>query len=175
MLQRSAHQDSNATLPYVLYSAQNLTYDNHELTLASRGNGGLLLDFIQTTVQLAPKGATVENQTLEETDGRIKYEGEWGSNQSGNFSGGGSTYTNGDGAYFELNFTGAWVFSLIACRSRLLHLLAPFFSLASFFSLAPRHTHPQPPPSTSSATRRMTTGCTRSRSALTPPARPHRC
>ena len=84
MLQRSAHQDSNATLPYVLYSVQNLTYDHHELTLSSRGNGGLLLDFIQTTVQLAPKGATVENQTLEETDGRIKYEGEWGNNQSGN-------------------------------------------------------------------------------------------
>ena len=170
MLQRSAHQDSNATLPYVLYSAQNLTYDNHELTLSSRGNGGLLLDFIQTTVQLAPKGATVENQTLEETDGRIKYEGEWGNNQSGNFSGGGSTYTNGDGAYFELNFTGAWVFSfVIAFRSRLRRLLAPFFSLA------PQHPHPQPPPSTSSATRRTTTGCTRSRSAPSPPARPHRC
>ncbi|KAI5886975.1 uncharacterized protein SCHCODRAFT_02602681 [Schizophyllum commune H4-8] len=112
VLQRSAHQDSNATLPYVLYSAQNLTYDHHELTLSSRGNGGLLLDFIQTTVQLAPKGATVENQTLEETDGRIKYEGEWGNNQSGNFSGGGSTYTNGDGAYFELNFTASAIYVL---------------------------------------------------------------
>ncbi|TRM63491.1 hypothetical protein BD626DRAFT_494497 [Schizophyllum amplum] len=110
VLQRSAYQSDNASSPYLLYSARNLTYDNHQLTLANAGGGGLLLDFIDTTVQLAPAGATVDNRTLEETDDSITYSGEWGSNQSGNFSGGGSTYTNEDGGSFELDFRASAIY-----------------------------------------------------------------
>ncbi|KAK7032594.1 hypothetical protein VNI00_012857 [Paramarasmius palmivorus] len=109
----SAYATNNASTPYLLYGESNLTYAQHSLKLKNlgkqgqdQGGNGLLLDFIRATVQLAPEGATVENKTLEETDPSITYTGEWGNNQSGNFSGGGSTYTNGDGASFSLTFQG---------------------------------------------------------------------
>ncbi|KAJ7660454.1 hypothetical protein B0H17DRAFT_1095417 [Mycena rosella] len=115
--QASAYAASNASAPYMLYGAANLTYAAHTLTLRNLGKQGadaggdaLLFDFLRTTVQLAPAGATVKNQTLEETDPALKYTGTWGSNKSPNFSGGGSTFTNADNASVSLTFNGSAIY-----------------------------------------------------------------
>lgn len=59
----SASIQSNATSPHLLYSAHNLTNSTtHSLLMtnlgAADGQAGdqMLLDYIQTTVQLAPEG-----------------------------------------------------------------------------------------------------------------------
>ncbi|KAJ7505880.1 hypothetical protein B0H11DRAFT_1976543 [Mycena galericulata] len=108
---KSAYMANNASAPYLLYGSDNLTYAAHTLTLrnlgkqgADAGGGEFLFDFLRATVQLAPAGATVANQTLEETDSALTYSGIWGSNQSPNFSGGGSTFTNADNASVALAF-----------------------------------------------------------------------
>ncbi len=136
----TAFQAAPSTGPYLLYGHSYLTYGNHQIVLRNVGattlngsatvNSGnaLLLDYIQSTIQLAPAGqvvvlltpcsfclltwvyffnrATVKNVTYEETSPAIKYSGEWGNNTSPFFSGGGSTYTEGDGASFEFTFQG---------------------------------------------------------------------
>ncbi|KAJ7119812.1 hypothetical protein C8R44DRAFT_788889 [Mycena epipterygia] len=114
---KTAYAASNVSAPYLLYGADNLTYAAHTLTLrnlgkqgADAGGGAFLFDFLRTTVQLAPSGATVANQTLEETDPALKYTGTWGSNKSPNFSGGGSTFTNADNASVALSFHGSAVY-----------------------------------------------------------------
>ncbi|KAJ7049563.1 hypothetical protein C8F01DRAFT_1183187 [Mycena amicta] len=113
----SAYSASNASSPYILYSNSGLAYTEHTLTLRNLGkrnsDGGgnkFLLDFLRTTVQLAPPGATATNHTLEETDANITYSGTWGNNKSPNFSGGGSTYTNEDNASFELQFNASAIY-----------------------------------------------------------------
>ncbi|KAJ7786707.1 hypothetical protein B0H14DRAFT_2957842 [Mycena olivaceomarginata] len=114
---KSAYAASNASAPYLLYSADSLTYSPHTLTLRNlgkqgtdAGGGAFLFDFLRATVQLAPAGATVANQTLEETDTALKYSGTWGSNKSPNFSGGGSTFTNADNAKVSFSFHGSAVY-----------------------------------------------------------------
>ncbi|KAJ7618908.1 hypothetical protein DFH06DRAFT_1061764 [Mycena polygramma] len=114
---KSAYAASNASAPYLLYGADNLAYASHTLTLrnlgkqdADAGGGAFLFDFMRTTVQLGPAGATVANQTLEETDSALKYSGTWGSNKSPNFSGGGSTFTNADNASVAFSFHGSAVY-----------------------------------------------------------------
>ncbi|KAJ7480584.1 hypothetical protein FB451DRAFT_1085772 [Mycena latifolia] len=117
--QASAYAASNASAPYLLYGARNLTYAVHTLSLRNLGRQGsdaggsaFLFDFLRTTVQLAPAGATVTNQTLEETDPALTYTGTWGSNKSPNFSGGGSTFTNADNASVSLSFNGSAIYVL---------------------------------------------------------------
>ncbi|KAJ7644705.1 hypothetical protein FB45DRAFT_824844 [Roridomyces roridus] len=114
---KSAYLPSDAASPYMLYGADNLSYADHTLRLrnlgkqgADAGGGEFLFDFLRTTVQLGPAGATVKNQTLEETDSAFKYKGVWGSNKSGNFSGGGSTYTNADNASVSFSFHGSAIY-----------------------------------------------------------------
>ncbi|KAF7290215.1 hypothetical protein MIND_01335000 [Mycena indigotica] len=113
----SAYATSNASAPYILYSTASLAYAPHTLTLRNLGKQGsdaggnrFLLDFVRTVVQVAPAGATVTNQTLEETDPRIKYSGTWGNNKSPNFGGGGTTFTNDDNASFELEFSASAIY-----------------------------------------------------------------
>ncbi|KAJ3837274.1 hypothetical protein F5878DRAFT_622882 [Lentinula raphanica] len=115
----SAYSTSNGSTPHLLYGISNLTYGEHELTLrnlgsvSSNGDGGgssLLLDFLRFTVQLAPSGASVSNTTLQEDDSTLSYSGVWGSNTSGNFSGGGSSYTNGDNASVSFPFNGSAIY-----------------------------------------------------------------
>jgi len=114
---KSAYATTNASAPYLLYGAGNLSYSTHTLTLRNlgkqgtdAGGGAFLFDFLRATVQLAPAGATVANQTLEETDSALKYSGTWGSNKSPNFSGGGSTFTNADNASVAFSFHGSAVY-----------------------------------------------------------------
>ena len=126
----TAYAANNASTPYLLFGANNLTYAFHQLVLrnlgAKNGDAGgneMLFDFIQTTVQLAPAGcvlstwtpvrlnwrpyrATVSNTTYEETNSALTYTGTWGSNKSPNFSGGGSTFTNQDNASMSMSFHG---------------------------------------------------------------------
>ncbi|KAF7327082.1 hypothetical protein MKEN_00284000 [Mycena kentingensis (nom. inval.)] len=115
----SAYVASNASAPFILYSTSALAYAPHTVTLrnlgkqdADAGGDAFLLDFIRTTVQLAPAGAEVKNVTIEETDAQIKFSGMWGNNTSPFFSGGGSTYTNDDGASFELQFSASAIYVL---------------------------------------------------------------
>ncbi|KAJ7258776.1 hypothetical protein B0H12DRAFT_1201799 [Mycena haematopus] len=68
--------------PYLLYGTDSLAYAAHTLTVrnlgkqgADGGGGAFLFDFLRASVQLAPAGATVANQTLEETDPAMKYTG----------------------------------------------------------------------------------------------------
>ncbi|KAF6749680.1 hypothetical protein DFP72DRAFT_852259 [Ephemerocybe angulata] len=114
---QSAHGAEESTGPTLLYGAENLTYGNHQLTLKNLGAKGaegnaLLLDFIQYTFQAAPAGATIRNVTFEEDNPAFSFTGEWGHNTSPAFSGGGTTYTHGDGATATFKFTGSAVYVL---------------------------------------------------------------
>ncbi|KAK0504460.1 hypothetical protein EDD18DRAFT_1276388 [Armillaria luteobubalina] len=113
----SAYSSNNASEPYLLYGSSALEYANHTLTIKNVGakgsDGGgneFLFDFLRMTVQLGPKGATITNKTLEETDPSITYTGVWGNNTSPAFSRGGSTYTNENLASFSLNFQGSAIY-----------------------------------------------------------------
>ncbi|KAF9012781.1 hypothetical protein BDZ89DRAFT_1023937 [Hymenopellis radicata] len=113
----SAYAAENGTAPHLLYSTDKLAYTNHTLTLKNlgkldgdKGGNAFLFDFLYMTVQMAPAGATISNKTLEETDPSITYSGEWDNNSSGNFSGGGTTYTNGDLASFTLDFQASAIY-----------------------------------------------------------------
>jgi len=115
----SAYASSNASTPYLLFGANNLTYGFHELVLRNlgaknndKGGNQLLFDFLQTTAQLAPEGATVSNTTYQETDPALTFTGTWGSNKSPNFSGGGSSFTNQDQASMSLSFHGSAIYIL---------------------------------------------------------------
>ena len=57
-------------------------------------------------MHLYDRRATVTNNTVQEDNSTLAYSGTWGSNKSGNFSGGGSSFTNGDGASVSLKFHG---------------------------------------------------------------------
>ncbi|KAF5363126.1 hypothetical protein D9757_007965 [Collybiopsis confluens] len=115
----SAFSSNNASTPHLLYGTNNLTYSVHELTLrnlgavSGNGDGGgnsLLFDFLEFSVQLAPGGASVSNTTVQENDPSLTYIGTWGSNTSGNFSGGGSSFTNGDNASVSFPFNGSAIY-----------------------------------------------------------------
>jgi hypothetical protein len=115
----SAYSSSNGSTPYLLYGSNNLTYGAHELTLRNlgalssngdKGGNSLLFDFLRFTVQLAPSGASVSNTTLQENDPSLTYTGTWDSNTSGNFSGGGSSYTNADNASVSFPFNGSAIY-----------------------------------------------------------------
>ncbi|KZP17380.1 hypothetical protein FIBSPDRAFT_830620 [Athelia psychrophila] len=109
----TAYAAANAT-NYLLFGTSGLTYDNHTLKVTNLGAQGgdkggddLLFDYLQTTVQLAPAGATVANTTLEETDARLHYTGNWTINYSSMFSGGGSIFTSEANATFSVSFNGS--------------------------------------------------------------------
>ncbi|PPR05431.1 hypothetical protein CVT26_011309 [Gymnopilus dilepis] len=96
-LQYSAFRESASDKTTLLFSASNLTYANHNIILRNlgasanagdKGGDAFLLDYIDTTIQLAPAGATVQNVTP-------------------NFSGGTSTFTNQDNASFSFSFHGS--------------------------------------------------------------------
>ncbi|KAK0221386.1 hypothetical protein IW262DRAFT_895121 [Armillaria fumosa] len=113
----SAYSSNNASEPYLLYGSSALEYANHTLTLknvgakgSDGGGNGFLFDYLRMTVQLGPKGATVTNKTLQETDSSITYTGVWGNNTSPAFSGGGSTFTNENLASLSLNFQGSAIY-----------------------------------------------------------------
>lgn len=113
----SAYSANNASTPYLLFGTSNLAYGVHTLLLRNLGaqsgdadGNELLFDFIRTTVQLGPAGATVSNTTYEENNSALTYFGTWGSNQSPNFSGGGSSFTNQDKATVSLSFHGSAIY-----------------------------------------------------------------
>jgi len=110
-----SYSAKNGTEPTLLFADTSLPYARHSLVVKNTGKsdtqGGdvFVLDSLQTSIQLAPAGAQVTNTTLEEDNGALTYVGEWGNNTSPAFSGGGSTYTNGDGASVSFEFNGALV------------------------------------------------------------------
>ncbi|KAJ3879205.1 hypothetical protein F5051DRAFT_438944 [Lentinula edodes] len=59
------------------------------------------------TAQPAPSGASVSNTTIQENDSSLSDRGAWGSKTSGNFSRGGSSYTNDDNAPVSFPFNGS--------------------------------------------------------------------
>ncbi|KAJ7243817.1 hypothetical protein B0H12DRAFT_1236301 [Mycena haematopus] len=88
----SAHAAKNVSA-YKLFSTDTLAYTEHT-----------------TTVDIAPAGARLTNATLEETDARLVYTGNWTENvYNPLFSGGYSRYTNDD-ASVSLDFTGTALF-----------------------------------------------------------------
>ncbi|KAF9256717.1 hypothetical protein L218DRAFT_975338 [Marasmius fiardii PR-910] len=109
-LTHSAYAASNVSTPYLLYGTTNLMDSAHTVSLGDGGGNRMLLDFMRVGVQLGAPEATVENVTLEETSPQITYTSFWGSNQSGNFSGGGSTYTNDLNASFTLTFNASTIY-----------------------------------------------------------------
>lgn len=127
----SAYASSNGSTPHLLYGANHLTYSDHQLTLrnlgarSGDGDGNMLLfDFLRFTVHhqgtvisafygnwlslvlISPSSASASNITLEETDPSLTYSGSWNNNTSGNFSGGGSAYTQEDQASVSFPFNG---------------------------------------------------------------------
>lgn len=115
----SAYASNNLTvqsglLNYLLFSASGLEMGSeHNLTMTNlgavnKGEGNeMLLDYITTTVQLAPAGATVTNHTIEDTNlTALNYTGQWGQNSDSLFSGGTSHYTNDSTAAVSFSFYG---------------------------------------------------------------------
>ncbi|KAK7042692.1 hypothetical protein R3P38DRAFT_2891799 [Favolaschia claudopus] len=116
---KSAYAAENASFPYLLFADDGLDYAQHSLTIKnlgkqgedkSDGPGAFLFDFLRTTVQLGPAGATIKNQTVEETSSSLTFTGTWGHNTSPAFSGGGSTFTNGNNASFSLAFNASAIY-----------------------------------------------------------------
>ncbi|KAH8826997.1 hypothetical protein DL96DRAFT_1226613 [Flagelloscypha sp. PMI_526] len=111
-----AEDSSFNDAPTLLYSKQDLGYGNHSVIVKSlgkgdtQGEGQFLFDYLQSGFQAGPAGATITNTTLEETDSRIKYSGKWSNNTSELFHGGGTMYTNENGASFELDFEGTAIY-----------------------------------------------------------------
>ncbi|KAF4612336.1 hypothetical protein D9613_003937 [Agrocybe pediades] len=117
--QFSAYRADAKNTTTLLYAANNLTFADHTIVLRNlgalkdsgdQGGDAFLLDFIQSTIQLAPAGATVKNVTFEEHDPAIKYTGTWGNNTGPVFSGGSTTFTNGENASFSFSFQGSAVY-----------------------------------------------------------------
>ncbi|KAJ6471762.1 hypothetical protein C8R47DRAFT_988001 [Mycena vitilis] len=114
--QHSANAAQNSS-GHLLFSGKNLAYSDHTVKVTNLGpkhygeGTDLLVDFLKTTVDIAPAGATLTNTTLEETDVRLTYTGEWTENVFNPlFSGGYSRYTNGDGASVSLAFNATAIF-----------------------------------------------------------------
>ncbi|KAJ7433705.1 hypothetical protein B0H11DRAFT_2121137 [Mycena galericulata] len=112
----SAHATQNSSA-HILFSAQNLTYTDHTMKVTNLGarrradGTNLLVDFIKATVDIAPTGASLANTTLQETDPRLFYTGNWTENVfNPAFSGGYSRYTNGDCASVSLLFHATAIF-----------------------------------------------------------------
>jgi len=113
----SAYASQNAS-SYLLFRDKSLTYSNHTLKVTNLGardgdNGGnqLLFDYLDASVQLAPAGASISNTTVQETDSRLTFNGNWTTNvYNPNFSGGGSKYTQADGASVSLSFYGSAIY-----------------------------------------------------------------
>ncbi|KAF9506400.1 hypothetical protein BS47DRAFT_1367411 [Hydnum rufescens UP504] len=114
----SAHASFNASSPHLLYSNSSLSYANHTLKLTNlgaqstdQGASKFLFDYLLATTQLAPSGATVTNTTIQETNPRLNFVGNWTTNTPNPaFSGGGSKYTREDGASVSLTFNGSAVY-----------------------------------------------------------------
>ncbi|KAJ6504554.1 hypothetical protein DFH09DRAFT_1000692 [Mycena vulgaris] len=114
--EHSAHAANNAS-GHLLFHTKSLAYQDHTVTITNLGpkhrseGTNLLVDFIKTTVDIAPAGATLTNTTLEETDERLAYTGNWTENVFNPlFSGGFSRFTNGDGASVSLSFHATAIF-----------------------------------------------------------------
>ncbi|KAG5337939.1 hypothetical protein C0989_008639, partial [Termitomyces sp. Mn162] len=117
VLTLSAYAANDVSEQTLLYGTSNLSYAFHTLILrnvgaknADAGGNALLFDYLRTTIQLAPAGATVSNVTYEEDNPALIYKGTWSSNKSPNFSGGGTSYTNEDKAAVSLSFHGSSVY-----------------------------------------------------------------
>ncbi|KAF8983296.1 hypothetical protein BDQ17DRAFT_741085 [Cyathus striatus] len=113
----SSYTPNNASTPHLLYGANNLTYGSHNLVLRNLGTnkgetGGntFLFDYLQATIQVAPAGASVSNVTYEEDNKALTYTGVWGNNTGPVFSGGGTAYTNAEGASVSLTFNGSAIY-----------------------------------------------------------------
>ncbi|KAJ6534859.1 hypothetical protein B0H19DRAFT_963902 [Mycena capillaripes] len=118
--EHSAHAAQNAS-GHLLFSTKTLSYTDHTVKVTNlgpkrRGEGtDLLVDLFKATVDIAPAGATLTNTTLEETDERLQYTGNWTASELENvfnplFSGGFSRFTNGDGASVTLSFNATAIF-----------------------------------------------------------------
>ncbi|KIM82856.1 hypothetical protein PILCRDRAFT_459073 [Piloderma croceum F 1598] len=113
----TAHASQNVS-GHLLFSNTTLEYANHTLKMTNLGaqngdDGGnqFLFDYLQFTVQLAPEGASVKNTTVQETDSALTFNGNWTTNVFNPlFSGGGSKYTNADGATVSLSFYGSTIY-----------------------------------------------------------------
>ncbi|KAJ6622327.1 hypothetical protein B0H10DRAFT_2214460 [Mycena sp. CBHHK59/15] len=106
----SAHGMWNSS-GHLLYSTKSLVYKEHTVkvtNLGAKGRGeghNMLVDFLKTTVELAPARAMLTNMMLEETDPWLVYMGNWTENvYNPLFSGGYSRYTNGDDTSVSLSF-----------------------------------------------------------------------
>jgi len=115
---QTAFAAANASLPYLLYAAHNLSNaSTHSVTVTNLGaadaqeGSRMLLDYIQTTVQLAPEGASLVNSTVEDSNTTaLSYTGTWSNNSDPLFSGGTTTYTNEEGATVSLKFYGTAIY-----------------------------------------------------------------
>ncbi|CED84703.1 hypothetical protein [Phaffia rhodozyma] len=112
----TAYNTVNGTDRFLLYGASNLSYSAHELTLQNLGDldgqsgGELLLDLVEVAVAFAGAGGTATNVTLDETSSQIVFNGTWGSNTGPYFWGNTTTYTNQDGASFNIDFQGTAIY-----------------------------------------------------------------
>ncbi|KAJ7032943.1 hypothetical protein C8F04DRAFT_1106200 [Mycena alexandri] len=112
----TAHAAQNSS-QHLLFSTASLRYADHTVKVTNLGakhygeGNQLLLDFVKTTFDIAPPGATLTNTTLEETDSQLVYTGNWTENVFNPlFSGGFSRFTNDVNGSVSLSFHATSIF-----------------------------------------------------------------
>ncbi|GHJ83639.1 hypothetical protein NliqN6_0041 [Naganishia liquefaciens] len=95
-----------------------LTYAQHEVVIRNvglpEGTGVLGLDYIVIGgIPVGGEGATLTNTTVDDNESRLRYTGDWTTNNVTDFWGGSSAYTDAPLASVSLNFSGT---SLISIR-----------------------------------------------------------
>ncbi|KAG8843084.1 hypothetical protein FRB96_004372 [Tulasnella sp. 330] len=114
----SAHSATNASNPHLLYGNPNLSYGTHQLTIrnlgaahpSDEGASALLLDYILTTIQLAPPGATVTNTTVDANHPAVTYTGGWTNKSNEDSRNGTSFHTEKHGGSASISFKGSAVY-----------------------------------------------------------------
>ncbi|KAJ7636306.1 hypothetical protein FB45DRAFT_445410 [Roridomyces roridus] len=114
--EHSAHASANSSR-HLLFSSDCLTYAPHVLEVTNLGakaaheGGDLLIDYLEAGVDLVPAGAELTNVTLQESDSRLVYTGNWTENVfNPAFSGGYSRYTNDANGTVSLTFNATAIF-----------------------------------------------------------------
>lgn len=113
----SAYSSTNSS-HFLLWEGTNLSPQKHALALTNLGSmgnatvgNGVLIDFAVEQITMGAVGATLTNTTVEDSDHvTLTYAGAWSSNNDTRFSGGTSTYTDGQGASVSLKFNGSAVY-----------------------------------------------------------------
>ncbi|ORY29306.1 hypothetical protein BCR39DRAFT_532216 [Naematelia encephala] len=93
----------------LLFSSEELAYTQHEVVLENQ-SGGLGVDLVVVGFEGGAEGATLANTTLDDRASEIVFTGSWTQQNNDLFYNTTSSYTEGPGNNFQVNFTGSAVY-----------------------------------------------------------------